>query len=169
MADTGAGAGAGATINIPLPRGAGHVSVLAAWDAVVAPAAERFAPDIILVSLGFDAHWRDPFALLRYRSDTYHVLAARLAALTARLCRGRLVLLLEGGYCPEAVGTSVSETVRALLGRPPGPAAAAEAADPALGGAGEPEVAALLDQLRSLHGLDGTPPNNGEEDRTGKS
>jgi acetoin utilization deacetylase AcuC-like enzyme len=50
------------------------------------------------VSAGYDAHWRDPLAGLQMRTATYHHLAAQLQALADRLCGGRLVLLLEGGY-----------------------------------------------------------------------
>ena len=50
------------------------------------------------VSAGYDAHWRDPLAGLQMRTSTYHTLAAQLRALADRLCGGRLVLLLEGGY-----------------------------------------------------------------------
>lgn len=60
--------------------------MLRVWDDVVAPAAQRFGPDLILVSAGFDAHENDPFHLLRYRTETYGELASRLCALAARLC-----------------------------------------------------------------------------------
>jgi acetoin utilization deacetylase AcuC-like enzyme len=58
------------------------------FDEVAVPAAERFVPDLMLVSAGYDAHWRDPFRQLQFRSSTYHALAARLKALAARLCGG---------------------------------------------------------------------------------
>jgi acetoin utilization deacetylase AcuC-like enzyme len=50
------------------------------------------------VSAGYDAHWRDPLAGLQMRTATFHRLAAQLHGLAGRLCGGRLVLLLEGGY-----------------------------------------------------------------------
>lgn len=55
-------------MNLPLPPGAGDVAALAAFDEIVAPAAARFQPDIVLVSAGYDAHWRDPLAGLNYRT-----------------------------------------------------------------------------------------------------
>ncbi len=57
VAEVGSGAGEGATLNVPLPGGAGDAAARAALEEVVAPAAERFRPDIILVSAGYDAHW----------------------------------------------------------------------------------------------------------------
>ena len=94
--DVGEGDGLGATINLPLPPGSGDAAALAAFDEIVAPAAARFQPDIVLVSAGYDAHWRDPLAGLNYRTGTYHRLCARLKALADELCGGRCVFLLEG-------------------------------------------------------------------------
>jgi acetoin utilization deacetylase AcuC-like enzyme len=84
------------------------------------------------------------------RSSTYHKLAVRLRALAGRLCGGRLVFLLEGGYHAEAVGESVCEVFLALLGRPSLEAGAAvELPQP------EPveETGRLVAQLRQIHGL----------------
>ncbi|KAI7843699.1 hypothetical protein COHA_002598 [Chlorella ohadii] len=60
--EVGVGAGRGATINLPLPGNAGHEAELLVFDTIVAPAARRFRPDIILVSAGYDAHYQDPLA-----------------------------------------------------------------------------------------------------------
>ncbi|KAL4451208.1 hypothetical protein ABPG77_009280 [Micractinium sp. CCAP 211/92] len=148
--DMGEGPGRGATINVPLPRYAGDASMLRVFDSVVAPAAERFRPDIILVSAGFDAHWRDPFQQLQLRSSTYHSLACRLRELAGHLCGGRLLFLLEGGYHTEAVAESVEEVFLALLGQP-SVEGARELALP------QPEplrdVDALVARLRAIHGL----------------
>ena len=116
MSDAGEGDGVGATINVPLPPGSGDASVLAAFDEIVAPAAARFSPDIILVSAGYDAHWRDPLAGLSFRTGTYWRLSARLKALADELCGGRCVFLLEGGYDLTGLGEGVADSFRALLG-----------------------------------------------------
>jgi acetoin utilization deacetylase AcuC-like enzyme len=151
LQDIGAGAGRGATINAPLPPGAGHAAALAALAQVVAPALRRFRPDLILVSAGFDAHWRDPLESLQFQSATYHALAAGVRRLAAELCGGRCVLVLEGGYDCEALAESVAEAARGLVGR--------EAATAVLPPAGLPapepaaEVAAALLAVRRLHGL----------------
>lgn len=90
-----------------------------------------------------------PFRLCR--SSTYHHLAARLQDLAARLCNGRLLFVLEGGYEPAAVGESVGEVFLALLGRP-----SVEALQPLSLPHPEPlpEVEALVQRLRAIHGLD---------------
>ncbi|EFN52004.1 hypothetical protein CHLNCDRAFT_139540 [Chlorella variabilis] len=131
-------------------RHAGEACVLAVFDSLIAPAARRFRPDIILVSAGFDAHWRDPFQQLQFRSSTYHKLAVRLRQLAAALCGGRLVFLLEGGYHTEAVGESVCEVFLALLGRRSveGQAALELPHEEPVG-----EVGELVAQLRGIHGL----------------
>ena len=115
-ADVGDGDGVGATINVPLPPGAGDAAALAVFDEVVAPAAARFQPDIILVSAGYDAHWRDPLAGLHYRTGTYHRLSVRLKALADALCGGKCVFLLEGGYDLTGLSEGVTDSFRALLG-----------------------------------------------------
>lgn len=87
-----------------------------AFDEVVGPAAARFQPDIIVVSAGYDAHWRDPLAQLQFRSSTYHALAQRVRDWAVELCGGRIVFVLEGGYDLKALGESVSNTFLGVLG-----------------------------------------------------
>ncbi|CAG9460767.1 unnamed protein product [Pedinophyceae sp. YPF-701] len=106
----------GATINLLLPGLSGNVAARTAFDQIVGPAAERFKPDIILVSAGYDAHWNDPLAGLQFTHGTYHYLTKQIRALAERLCGGRVVFLLEGGYNLEALAGSVSGSFAALLG-----------------------------------------------------
>ncbi|GBF91129.1 hypothetical protein Rsub_04798 [Raphidocelis subcapitata] len=115
----GIGEGAGATINVPLPGGAGDAAARLAWGAVVAPAARRFKPDVLIVSAGYDAHWRDPLAALQLCSSSFHWMGAGARALADELCGGRVLLVLEGGYHLESLGESVAETLRGVLGLPP--------------------------------------------------
>jgi acetoin utilization deacetylase AcuC-like enzyme len=107
--DVGEGQGEGFTVNVPVPEGSGNDIFLSLIDRVVAPVAGEFAPDLILVSAGYDAHLEDPLAGL---------------ALTA---------VLEGGYAPSALADSVAATMRGLGGNgdlvtAPETAVAAEAA-----------------------------------------
>jgi acetoin utilization deacetylase AcuC-like enzyme len=81
------------TVNVPLAAGAGDAEYLAAFDGVVAPAVERFAPDLVLVSAGFDAHVDDPLAAMRVSEDGFRELARRCRALG-----DRVGAVLEGGY-----------------------------------------------------------------------
>lgn len=114
--DVGDDAGKGATINVPLPPGSGDAAALAVLDDIVIPAAVRFQPDLILISAGYDAHWRDPLAGLHYKTGTFHRLSVKLKELADELCGGKIVFLLEGGYDLVGLGEGVSDSFRALLG-----------------------------------------------------
>lgn len=144
------GAGAeGATINVPLPGESGHAAALDAFEQVVGPSITRFDPDIIIVSAGYDAHWRDPLAGLNFRSGTFHELATRVKALADEVCGGRVVFLLEGGYDLGALGESVASTVAALVG-----GAAIDTADLAtLREEPTDKVREVLQEARRIHGL----------------
>ncbi len=132
--ETGGPGAPGSTINIPLPAGATGDVLLAAFDHVVAPAAERFAPGWVLVSAGYDGHRRDPLADLRLTAGDYADLTTRVQAMAPG--PGRTVLVLEGGYDVEAVTLSVGASAAALLGHPYRPEAASN------GGPGKDAVAA---------------------------
>ena len=150
MSDVGEGDGAGATVNLPLPPGSGDAAALRAFDEIVAPAAARFEPDIVIVSAGYDAHWRDPLAGLNYRTGTYHRLAARCKELADRMCGGRCVFLLEGGYDLIGLSEGVADSFRALLGDESGEGAGAIA-----GLTEEPEekVRRVLAEAKAVHQL----------------
>src|SRR3954463_14665473 len=96
--DVGAGGGAGTTINVPLPAGAGRAAYVAAFDRVVRPALERFAPEFVLVASGLDASMVDPLGRMNLSSECFAALTDRVLAAAADLCGGRVVLCHEGGY-----------------------------------------------------------------------
>ncbi|HLB18785.1 MAG TPA: histone deacetylase [Gaiellaceae bacterium] len=81
------------TVNIPMDAGSGDEEYLLAFDEVVVPAIEKFGPDLILVSAGFDAHVEDPLAQIRVTAQGFRELSRRCAALAPRLAA-----VLEGGY-----------------------------------------------------------------------
>ncbi|HEX5505976.1 MAG TPA: histone deacetylase [Thermomicrobiales bacterium] len=114
--ETGAGKGTGATLNLPLSPGAGDRTYLATFDGELAPRVRAFAPQLLLVSAGYDAHVEDPLAMMRVAEEGFAGLARRVKALAEECCAGRLVLVLEGGYNPEALARSVAATLRALDG-----------------------------------------------------
>jgi len=111
--EVGTGEGEGTTINVPLPAGAAGNTYRHALDALIVPAVERFAPDWLLVSAGFDAHRADPLTDLGLSSGDYADLMERLTALVSR---GRLVAFLEGGYDLGALADSAGAVVAAALG-----------------------------------------------------
>ena len=112
--ERGWGEGAGATVNVPLPAGTGDQGYLAALKRKVEPAIEEFAPHALLVSAGFDAWRYDPVGGMRVTQAGLAEWARRLAALADRICEGRLLSCLEGGYDLESLSGLVSDHLRAL-------------------------------------------------------
>ncbi|MBM3129381.1 MAG: histone deacetylase [Chloroflexi bacterium] len=116
--DIGAGEGIGFTANVPLPARVGDDGFRRVFDDLLYPLAERYRPQLILVSAGYDAHWSDPLALENLTIAGYGALARTLVALARELCAGRIVFTLEGGYNLPALAHGVAATCRALLGEP---------------------------------------------------
>jgi acetoin utilization deacetylase AcuC-like enzyme len=112
--ETGEGAGAGATVNGPLPPGTTGEEWLAAFDELIAPALRAHAPELIVVSAGYDGHRADPLANLQLATSTYAEVARRLATLAEETAGGRTVWVLEGGYDLDALAASVAATLRTL-------------------------------------------------------
>jgi acetoin utilization deacetylase AcuC-like enzyme len=107
--------GAGNIHNFPLSPGAGGVAFRDAFIDGLLPALDAFAPELLLVSAGFDGHVDDPLAQLRLETEDYAWVSAELLAVAERHCRGRLVSSLEGGYDLAALATATAAHVRALM------------------------------------------------------
>lgn len=114
LEETGRGEGEGRTINVPLPAGSGNSALLSAAERILTPAAERFGPDLVIVSAGFDPHFLDQTMALD--ESGFGHLCARMAAIAERHCGGRLVLMLEGGYHADALASGAEACVRAMGG-----------------------------------------------------
>ncbi|XP_045821033.1 histone deacetylase 14, chloroplastic-like isoform X2 [Trifolium pratense] len=114
--EVGTGDGEGTTLNLPLPEGSGDTTIRTVFDEVIVPCAQRFKPDIILVSAGYDGHVLDDIASLQLTTGTYYMLASGIKQLAKDLCGGRCVFFLEGGYNLKSLSYSVADTFRALLG-----------------------------------------------------
>ncbi len=112
--ETGAGAGKGLTLNIPLLAGSGDVTYLHQWEGVVVPAIDAFAPELLLVSTGYDAHTDDPLGGMTVTKDGFGAFTRLAIELANRLCGGRLVLILEGGYDPPALACCVADAIEIL-------------------------------------------------------
>ncbi len=145
--ESGAGAAAGTKVNVPLPHGAGDDAFVAAYERVVAPALERFRPQLVLVSCGWDAHARDGLAPLQVTTAGYTRVARVVLDAAATLCEGRVVVALEGGYDPHALAWCSGALCELLLGDEPTPDP--EPASPPPG----PDVSDLLDAVRAAVGL----------------
>lgn len=116
--DIGSGSGEGATLNLPLAGGSGDITMRTVFDEVIVPCAQRFKPDIILVSAGYDGHVLDPLANLQFTTGTYYMLSSNIKQLAKDLCGGRCVFFLEGGYNLDSLSNSVADSFRAFIGEP---------------------------------------------------
>ena len=139
--------GEGAIINIPLPAHSGDRAFAAILERIISPAAYRFKPEAILISAGFDAHWRDPLASLQLTTRGFYNLGCGLRKLADELCESRLVFVLEGGYDPGALAENVQAILLALIEE--------DLTDELLGSAPHQETDAnpIIDEVIRIHSL----------------
>ena len=145
--DVGRGPGRGYTVNVPLPAGTGDAGFWRVFDEILVPIAQRYRPQLILVSAGYDGHWMDPLGMMHLSVAGYVQITRILASLARSECDGRLVLALEGGYSLPALAHCVGAAFRVLLGDdecedPFGPAQSREAS-----------VDEVLAAVKRTHGL----------------
>jgi acetoin utilization deacetylase AcuC-like enzyme len=110
----------GTIVNAPLNAGDGSEAFREAVDTVIAPRIDSFAPDLIIISAGFDAHWRDPLASLNLTESDFAWATQKLMDLADRHCGQRIVSVLEGGYDLEGLAKSTAFHLDALMGRETG-------------------------------------------------
>ena len=116
--ETGSGPGKGFTANFPLPPFSGDQAFTSITQGLILPLLERFDPQMILVSFGFDTHWRDPLGSLIFSAAGYGNLIASLVDFAETHCEGKIALILEGGYDLDAAAACGQSAVAALLKRP---------------------------------------------------
>ena len=107
--------GVGNIVNAPLRAGDGGEAFAEAMELAILPRVEDFAPDLILVSAGFDAHVRDPLGDLRLTETDFAWITRRLLDIAAKRCGGRVVSVLEGGYDLEGLARSTAAHVMTLM------------------------------------------------------
>ena len=116
--ERGRGKGEGTTLNLPMPAGAGDSDWVRAVEDSILPALEDFAPEILLLSAGFDAHREDPLAECDLTEAGFRSMTRALVAFAEARCAGRVVSLLEGGYDTAALARSVEAHLAELLATP---------------------------------------------------
>ncbi len=107
----------GNILNVPLAGGSGGPEMRRVWGDVILPEIEAFAPELVLVSAGFDAHCDDPLAGLNWTTEDFIWLTERICDMADKTCDGRVVSSLEGGYDLGALAASVAAHVRVLMER----------------------------------------------------
>ena len=116
LAERGVGPATGTAVNVPLPAFSGSTPYLRAFDEIIAPAVEAFAPDVIVTQNGVDPHHADPLAHLCVTLDTFPELWRRISELATARASGRLVALGGGGYNPDIVPRAFALLIAELAG-----------------------------------------------------
>jgi len=112
--ETGAEGGIGSTLNVPLPAGSGRKEILGAMKAELVPAADRFKPDLVLVSAGFDSRKGDPLGRFTLTDRDFADMTALVLDIARRHAKGRLISVLEGGYDLKGLASVAAAHVKAL-------------------------------------------------------
>jgi acetoin utilization deacetylase AcuC-like enzyme len=112
--ETGEGEGAGFTINCPLPAGTGDKEILTAFETKLLPAANKFKPDFVLISAGFDSRVGDPIGGFKITDDGFARLTEMVLEIAGESASGRVVSVLEGGYDLDGLAAAVEAHIRAL-------------------------------------------------------
>lgn len=144
--DMGEGPGLGSTLNIPLPLNFGEQAFLQTYRQLVEPALQRFAPQLILVSAGYDAHHADILTQMGMSASGFAKLTETVMQTAARLGQ-KVGFILEGGYKLEALSASVAATVSTLLNEQ------AQAWKEDLGPIPEVDEAALVPLIEKINGM----------------
>jgi len=114
--EVGRGAAAGRTLNIPLPAGCGDDEYVAAFTDIIVPVANQFRPEVVLISAGFDADYRDPLAGMQVTDDGFRAMTRLLMQVAAEHAEGRVAAILEGGYDLNALRAAVPAVLDELAG-----------------------------------------------------
>jgi acetoin utilization deacetylase AcuC-like enzyme len=152
LEETGEGAGRGLNVNVPLPAGCGDDEFRRVFNEALEPLLDRYRPQFVLVSAGYDGHFDDPLASMKLSVAGYAEMMSFLRRKAGEMCEGRLVCVLEGGYHLLAEAWSVRACLEVLLGESP-------AQDP-FGKAPEGSgchIDKVLSAVKALHGLTVSP------------
>ena len=112
--ERGRGKGEGMTVNCPLSAGGDELAYLHAFESTILPALDRFKPELVMISAGFDAHRDDPLAQMRLTDNSYAKFTLMIKQIAGLHAAGRIVSVLEGGYHLDALARSVESHLSAL-------------------------------------------------------
>jgi acetoin utilization deacetylase AcuC-like enzyme len=113
--ETGEGEGKGATLNCPLPAGSGREEILGCFQHQLLPAMEKFRPELVLISAGFDSREGDPLGQFRLTDADFTELTHVARTIAQKAANGRVVSVLEGGYHLAGLASAATAHVQALL------------------------------------------------------
>ena len=133
-------------VNVPLPAYPGDEVYEQVSDTIFKPFVESFKPQMLFISVGFDAHWNDPITTLGLSTQGYLTLAQTVVALAEEHCDGKIVFVLEGGYDPVNVANGAEAVFIAATGK-----GESEAYDP--NPHKEPDCESRIEEVRKWHGF----------------
>ncbi len=133
-------------VNVPLPAYAGDHVYEQIADRIFLPFVQSFKPQMILISVGFDAHWSDPITTLGLSTAGYLMLAKKVMSLAEEYCDGKIIFVLEGGYDPMNVANGTEAVFIAATGK-----GESEAKDPNPNK--EPDCESRIEEIRKWHGF----------------
>lgn len=133
-------------VNVPLPAYAGDGAYEQIADRIFLPFVQSFQPQLILISVGFDAHWSDPITMLGLSTAGYWMLAKKVTALAEAYCNGKIVFVLEGGYDPVNVANGAEGIFLAATGK-------GELETDDRNPNKEPDCASRIEEVRTWHGF----------------
>jgi acetoin utilization deacetylase AcuC-like enzyme len=114
LEELGNGPGRGYTVNLPLSYGMGDEDYIYAFKEVLLPLCNRFKPEAVLVSAGFDAYYNDPLGGMAVTEEGYAVMTRVLLEIAAKHCQGKMLLALEGGYDLKGLASTVKAVILEL-------------------------------------------------------
>lgn len=146
LEDADSAARRGRIVNVPLPARTGETGFRKILTEVIRPFVQAFQPELLIISAGYDAHWRDPLASMGLSTAGYAMLSRGLVEIAEENCQGRIVFVLEGGYDAGNVANGIEAGFAALTGHP-----SQEIADACP--YREPEIDDRLARTRAWHGF----------------
>ncbi len=147
LEETGRDSGEGFTLNAPMPAGLGDAEYVALFKEIIAPVSREFAPELVLVSAGFDAYYQDPLGSMGLTEQGYAALTREILGIADASCGGRAVFALEGGYHLPGVEKSIVSVLEVMTGL----SSAAESFEPQSRAKYDQQAKPLMDALRKTH------------------
>jgi acetoin utilization deacetylase AcuC-like enzyme len=145
--EIGEGEGLGYNVNIPFPFRIGDKMYLKAFDEIVVPIVQQYAPQFILASVGYDGYFRDPVAKLSLSDTVYAAVFEKILALASSLCEDRFVAVLEGGYNLKKLGKLVISTISKMADFP----YSVERESPPIRSRAEKQAENVIEKVKKVH------------------
>jgi acetoin utilization deacetylase AcuC-like enzyme len=147
ITEIGKGDSEGKLLNVPLPPSVGNNGFTRIYNEIIVPKIEKFHPDLLLISAGYDAHWDDPLAEMGLSLSGYTWISKKLIETAKKVCDSKIIFALEGGYNLKVLSMGVANSLRALLGL--------EDFVDQLGKSSvqEPDISGLINELKKTHQL----------------